>query len=53
MQPWRALCAILVRAAGLVSVQGVCQEVAVVATRVAGTVNPLLRQQPGKAPREH
>ena len=28
-------------------------EVAVVATRVAGTVNPLLRQQPGKAPREH
>ena len=53
MQPWRALCTILNRAAGLVSVQGIRQELAALATKVAGTVTPLLRQKPGKTTADH
>ena len=48
MQPWSALCAILIRVAGLMDIPGVRQETASLATRVAGTVVPLLKQQPGE-----
>lgn len=48
MQPWSALCAILIRLAGLMDVPGVRQGTASLATRVAGTVVPLLKQQPGE-----
>lgn len=48
MQPWSALCALLIRVAGLMDVPGVRQETASLAIRVAGTLVPLLKQQQGE-----